>query len=76
MAQCCTTRLSVLLWIIMLLFGCFVIFVAVGVVNSAPQRRPSERVDQSKEVQLVSVVRHIILCSGHFAPFTTTNSII
>lgn len=56
MAQCCTTRLSVVLWIIMILFGCLVVFVALGVVNSAPQRRPAERTDPSKEVLLLNVV--------------------
>lgn len=46
----------------MILFGCLVVFVALGVVNSSPQRRPAERTDPSKEVLLLNVVCDSTIC--------------
>lgn len=57
MAQFCTTRRAIWPCIIMLLLGCFCLFVAFGAVDLTPQRQRQSQVDQTKEILLVNVVR-------------------
>lgn len=57
MAQCCATRRAVVLWIIMLLLGCFCLFVAFGAVDLAPQRQRQSPIDPSKDLIYSVVVR-------------------
>lgn len=57
MAQYCVTRQAIWPYIIMLLLGCFCLFVAFGAVDLIPQRQRQSPPDQTKEILLVNVVR-------------------
>lgn len=59
MAQYCVTRRVIWSCIIMLLLGCFCLFVAFGVVDLTPQRQRQSQTDQTKEILLVDVVRSV-----------------
>lgn len=55
MAQYWATRQAVVLWFIMLLVGCFFLFVAFGAVDLSPPRQ-RQQPDQTKDILLVDVV--------------------
>lgn len=51
------TKRAVVLWVIMLILGCFLLFVAFGAVDLMPQRqRPIDKVDSTKDVILATLV--------------------
>lgn len=66
MAQYWATRQAVVLWFIMLLVGCFFLFVAFGTVALSPPRQ-RQQPDQTKDILLVDVV-----CD--FVAFFVTNN--
>lgn len=57
-SQLCNTKRAVAPCVIMLLFGCFCLFVAFGAVDLVPQRQRQSQTDPSKEILLVDVVRN------------------
>ena len=82
MAQCCSTRGAVLLWSIMLVIFCFLLFVAFGAVNPWPQsrQRQNSALDSSKELLLVHTVwikAKLLFCAhnSHFISIRTGNQV-
>lgn len=75
MAQYCVTRQVVWPCVIMLLLGCFCLFVAFGAVDLTPQRQRQTPPDQSKEILLVNVVR-LIASNNFFCSMKSTDKSI
>lgn len=60
-AQCCSSKRSIVLWTIMLLIALFSLFVVFGAVDLTPQRLRHSPIDESKDLLYTSVVISIYL---------------
>lgn len=65
MAQFWATRRAVVLWFIMLLVGCFFLFVFLGAVDLSPSKQ-RQQPDQTKDILLVDVVCDFVVCFFSF----------